>query len=153
MPCKQTEKKKGRTTLFVNFLLPLVSLILTVGIGLIIHLDQKGGLPASSRIESCDAGWYHSIWKDGYQYYPTVANNTAFFPFFPYVWRWLGVGPVGISIINGLLFVLGVGFLFTFLSSTWRTKAFYLTVSLLVFYMVPFSESMFYIFGAMMLLG
>jgi hypothetical protein len=60
-----------------------------------------------------DAQHYYKITTEGYDY-----TRTAFFPLFPLIWKYSGLGLLAISVFNGLLF-LGS---FAWLSSLYKIQ-------------------------------
>lgn len=100
-----------------------------------------------------DAGWYRSIVDEGYVFHADRTNNTAFFPLFPYIWKWSGLGATGISIFNGLIFLTGCFALFSHFRSGWKVRVLYILFSLILFYILPYSESIFFLFATLLLIG
>lgn len=128
--------------------------VVTIAIGLSFLYYQTHSLwPDQASLTYWDAGWYHSIVQNGYQYNPTAANNTAFFPLFPYVWKILHVDAVGISAFNALMFIISSWLLFRSFPTHWRYKLLYLSFTLIVFYTTPMSESLFFLFSTLALIG
>jgi hypothetical protein len=145
---------EGKQLIPANFLLPLVYLLVIVGIGLILHKHYQGTwILEDSQLTNCDAGWYRNIMANGYQFRSGETNNTAFFPLFPYVWRWLGLSAIGISIVNAVIFVISSGLLFSYFPSDLKAKLAWLALSITAFYVTPFSESFFLFFSFLVLLG
>jgi hypothetical protein len=110
-------------------------------------------LPDSYNLLTWDANWYDSIRKSGYVFIPDSVCNMAFFPLFPLVWDLLKVDAVLISIINAVLFMVS----FILLMGRKNQSVFYLlaliSIPSFVFFFVPFSESLFFLFGTLFLLG
>jgi hypothetical protein len=50
-----------------------------------------------------DAGWYHAIVKEGYQYTPGQESNVAFFPLFPLLVRLLALTGLDVKIAGYLI--------------------------------------------------
>lgn len=116
------------------FLLPPVFILLFSGITALI-LD----LPFTLREFWFDSGQYLHLKEVGY----TELWRTAFFPAFPFIWRAVGVGAVGIAVINGLLWSLS--FLFLRWSGLVQGKSLWLAalVPSVIFFFLPYSESLF----------
>ena len=53
-----------------------------------------------------DAEVLYRMVKDGYDYY-----TAAFYPMFPWLWKWLAVSPWLISLLNGSCFLIVVSFI------------------------------------------
>lgn len=109
--------------------------------------------PTDSVLPRWDAGWYQSIRDGGYRYYDDHQSNAAFFPLFPYLWRFTGLGALGISLLNMLAGALGVSLLAAALPCTRRQGLLLASVPLLMFTLVPYTEALFYLFGALLLVG
>ena len=78
--------------------------------------------------------------------YGTVRG--AFFPLFPLLWKATGLTPIGISIVNYILFMASVALLLMYLfrSSMTNTLLLYLvliTLPSVVIFWIPYSESLF----------
>jgi hypothetical protein len=100
-----------------------------------------------------DSLWYESIKDKGYILSYSTTSNCAFFPFFPMVWRFLGVGYVGISLINSLIFLLGL-FIFYRHFKIEKTYFFlYLSIPTLFFFCIAYSESIFFLFSVFILIA
>ncbi len=138
----------------VNGSLPVLFTLLVLASGFIMLKDRLGSWwPEQSHLRYLDAGWYKSIVDHGYIFDATAANNTAFFPLFPYVWKWLGVDEVGAAFFNAMLFFIACGFLFQLFPSNFKVRLGYLALSIITFYISPFSESLFFIFSLSILWG
>ena len=80
-------------------------------------------------------------------------SNMAFFPFFPYIWKWLSLDGFQISILN--LVVFSISFIILMGKEKYST-AYLLIVSSLpcfIFFFLPYSESWFFLFGTMLIIG
>jgi general stress protein CsbA len=100
-----------------------------------------------------DASWYWKISQEGYSYTPGKQSSVAFYPLFPLLWKWTGLGYLGIVLVNmGLL--LSSLYL---LATEYRIRGFHLLILLavpsLVFSFVPYSESTFFLGATLLLLG
>ncbi|MEO9533299.1 MAG: hypothetical protein ABJG68_10200 [Crocinitomicaceae bacterium] len=95
-----------------------------------------------------DALHYLEIMENGYADY-----RVAFFPLFPKLWSLLNASPALISGINFLFYVFG----FLLLNKTLKleTKTFIISLLLpsIVFFCVPYTEALFYLSGALVLIG
>ena len=109
--------------------------------------------PTNSTLMRWDTGWYQSIRDGGYSYREGYQSNVAFFPLFPYLWRFTGLGALGISLVNMLAGATGVSLLAAALPCTRRQGLLLASVPLLMFTLVPYTEALFYLFGALLLVG
>jgi hypothetical protein len=95
-----------------------------------------------------DAQHYFSIKNGNYSDF-----RTAFFPFFPLVWKITGFSILGITLFNSLIY------LFSFY---WLTKVFhftslqillFLTIPCAIFYYLPYTEAFFFLFSSLIIVG
>lgn len=117
----------------------------------ILALIRANGYPALLDPDSflfADANHYREIQATGYR-----GVNIAFFPLTPYLWRWLGLGVYGILAFHGVLFAV---------FSLWLARSFRFTLVAFAFacalpngffLIFPWSESVFFVGGAMVLVG
>lgn len=104
--------------------------------------------PGSFNLIQWDASWYQSIVDGGYVYRETEQSNAGFFPGFPTLWRMSGLGASGISVINALLFFSGVFILIKQVRASAFELLYLITLPSVFFFFAPYSEALFYIFGA-----
>jgi hypothetical protein len=79
--------------------------------------------------------------------------RAAFFPLFPFLWRWLGVSPITMGLLNLALFAVSFAALAWQFQWPWRTRLVLLSVPSLVFMALPYSEAVFFASGTALLLG
>jgi len=109
--------------------------------------------PSVDSLNQWDAGWYKNIVSNGYVFVENAQCNLAFFPLFPFTWKWLQLSATGISLLNFLLFIAGFLLLAeTFRFSMKQTLVFFVTPSLFFCY-VPYSEAIFFLSSSIILLG
>ncbi len=110
-------------------------------------------LPNNQNLGNWDVEWYSRIKDFGY-FYKEGANNTmAFFPLFPFLWDLIGLGNIGISLLNLLLFYISFYFLANHLKLDFRSSLLFLSTPSLFFCFVPYSESLFFLGTSMILIG
>lgn len=114
-----------------------------------------GLIPFSSLNELVvwDAGWYRSIVEDGYKYEPGKQCNIAFFPLFPFLWKYLHLSAIHISLLNGLFYFISLGLIGRFLDISNSDLSLYFFLPSVMFCFVPFSESVFYLSSTIALIG
>ncbi len=106
-----------------------------------------------SQLVKWDTGWYLSLKENGYVFIENAQNNTGFFPGFPFLWKITGLGAIGISILNLILFVVSFYLLVYYFNPPQRTQYLFLTLPPLFFFFVPYSESLFFLFSTLILIG
>lgn len=135
---KWLNKEYSFTTAFVYLLSFTLLFILFTFIGKISLTNF------TSSLLQWDANWYHSIVTEGYSFQEKVQSNSGFFPGFPYLWKILHLSPLGISIINFLIFLVSFSWLASYLKATNLKALLILTLPSIFFFYVPYSESLFY---------
>ena len=115
---------------------------------LLLYLGEGNKLSANSFL-NWDAGHYFKIAKNGYN----DIYTSAFFPLFPFIWKFTGLNPIGISILNGLVYILSFSLLFGIYK--WSTKFLLIAISTpsLIFMFLPYSEATFFISSSILLVG
>lgn len=100
-----------------------------------------------------DSEWYQSIANNGYKYIENESCNVAFFPFFPYLWKWIGGNILSAIVLNSTAIAIGSTIIFRIIHLTKLQKLYFLSLPLSVFYFVPYSEALFFLFSSIVLLG
>jgi hypothetical protein len=114
------------------------------------HIMQ---IPDENNLVQWDAGWYKNIVSNGYVFIENTQCNLAFFPLFPFAWKWLQISAFNMSIINSIFFATGFLILAeNFRFSLKQTLVFFVTPSLF-FCAVPYSEALFFLASAFILSG
>ena len=117
------------------------------------HFLFEVPLPTSENLYRWDTGWYLSILENGYEFNPNSQSNSAFFPLFPFFWKFLGVDAFWISIINGLIFLLSFYLLSrVFQFKNWQSLLF-ISAPSLFFCFVAYSEAFFFLTSTILLIG
>lgn len=109
--------------------------------------------PSPSNLIQWDAFWYNSIKEHGYAYNWHSASNSAFFPLFSYLWRILHVGAIGISLFNLLLFFLSLNILYWVFDIHIKFILLFMSLPAMMFFYVPYTESLFFLFCTIFLIG
>src|ERR1700741_904497 len=75
---------------------------------LLLALYAKGnpGIFNDTSFLNWDAAHYYMVKEHGYD-----PVNTAFFPLFPFFWKFVNVSPIGIGVINFVLFLFAISYL------------------------------------------
>lgn len=133
------------TALHVLLLAALVSALYAFGI---IRV-----LPSDDNLLQWDVIWYEQIRVGGYKYSATTLSNAAFFPMLPYVWRFTGLGLLGMSLLNSGLFLVSFTWLAAQLRLPARLQLLLLSTPSLLFMAVPYTEALFFCFGTMIMIG
>lgn len=120
---------------------------------LLYSLHVFSEIPSEATLLHWDAAWYETIKNKGYQYFWFAPSNSAFFPLFPFCWKLLNVSAIAISIINFLVFIFSAyltGKNFGFETSK---VLLYVSIPSGVFFLLPYSESLFFLFSSFLLIG
>ncbi|MBR1792692.1 MAG: hypothetical protein IJ764_03540 [Bacteroidales bacterium] len=102
---------------------------------------------------SWDAAHYKEIAQSLYK--DIWTGNFAFYPLFPMLWKVTGFSPRAISILNYLMFCIGIGILVMLFAprmASWTTWTL-LLLPCLTPYMIPYSESLFFVCAAIGIYG
>jgi hypothetical protein len=100
-----------------------------------------------------DVGWYTSIVERGYEFSAEKQSNSAFFPGFPFLWKFSGLGAVGISILNALIYLISIYALKIRFNIKNNIFLFSLAIPSVFFCFVPYSESLFFLGITLMIIG
>lgn len=95
-----------------------------------------------------DAAHYDYIAHKEY----TGFRNT-FFPLFPFIWRYLRIGQVEITLFNGLVYIISASALGYSMNFPLKKFTLMLTFPSLIFLFLPYSESLFFCACAFALIG
>jgi hypothetical protein len=96
-----------------------------------------------------DAKLYLDIKENGYH----QEWLCAFFPAFPFLWKFLSVGAVGISLVNAFIYIGSISYLGCLYKLELKYHFFILSIPSLVFMFVPYSEALFFIAGSLVVVG
>lgn len=95
-----------------------------------------------------DTEHYNSIRANGYTF-----MTTAFFPLFPWLWRILGVSARGMAAVNLGGFIGVFSLLSTWFRWSWQELLLAVSVPMLCFMGLTYSEALFFLGGALVLRG
>lgn len=109
--------------------------------------------PSKISLDHWDVGWYKSIISDGYSFTEGKQSNVAFFPLFPYLWKYLGLSIIGITIFNYILSYTTIILLSINYKLDRIQTLLIATTPPLLFTFLPYSESLFFFFTAIFLIG
>jgi hypothetical protein len=131
-------------------LLHIVAVVLIMWLLSLFNIMQ---FPAGDKVYHWDSGWYYSIVKEGYNYQHNAQCNLAFFPLFPFIWKWAGLGNGGISILNCIFLLGGLVVLAEAYQFSIKELLFYAATPSLMFCFVPYSEAIFFLSASLLLAG
>jgi hypothetical protein len=103
-----------------------------------------------------DAAHYKNIADNRYNIVPGFGETCfAFFPAFPYLWRITGLSAKGVSVLNYILFSLGVAVLLWLFIPGAGGHVYAISVLLpaTVSFQIPYTESLFFLFISLAVLG
>lgn len=115
---------------------------------LLLFVFQQTDLLQQKNLLNWDAAHYEFIKNYGYEGF-----RTAFFPLFPFFWKALNVAPIGIAVINGFVFIISISILAYYFEVNLRNQLLLLSVPSLFFMFVPYTESLFFLFGTLLIIG
>lgn len=110
-------------------------------------------LPNEITLERWDAGIYHIVAKSGYYYHTAQHNNAGVYILFPWVWKMLHAGVIGVSFFNLAFFAAGFTIVTRIYPITTPDKLLWLTTPSLYFMWVPYSEALFCLLSAISFYG
>lgn len=135
----------------------LKAFLFALGYGVLFYLLQfffaetamVGIRPGAANLRSWDVVFYDSIAHSGYD---KNSDNTGFFILFPLIWKLSGLGIWGICALNIVFFAAGFAFLSRTLQVTDKiTYLLWLTLPSVYFFFLPYTESLFFLLGTVML--
>jgi len=110
-------------------------------------------LPNAETLMRWDADFYKSIRDQGYIYMEGKNCNSGFFPLFPYLWKLSQLGTIGIVLVNTGLFIAGTVALSRQMQASPQILFIFLALPFMFFMFTPLSESLFYFFSVLVLIG
>lgn len=108
-------------------------------------------LPNDTNLLNWDAIWYYRIKELGYYYQEDQQGPLAFFPLFPFVWKFSTLNQQEISLLNLLIFSISFYVIAKQLAFDYLTSLIFLSTPSLLFCILPYTESFFF-FGSMLIL-
>lgn len=110
-------------------------------------------LLSNANLRHWDAEWYFKIKKAGYDYMAGRQGTLAFFPLFPFLWKFSFLNETGISLVNMLIFSVSFFYLAKTLKLGFTSSLFFLSTPSLLFCFVPYSEAVFFMSSTIILIG
>lgn len=103
--------------------------------------------PNEGNMLSWDAENYDRIRQTLYDPGHGWQGYFAFYPMFPLVWRWLQLSPMGMAMVNWLLYAVGLALLALLFGSTLPRWSWWLLLCapMAVVFMIPYSEALFFL--------
>ena len=100
-----------------------------------------------------DAYRYFSIKENGYFYLPNSMSTVAFFPAFPYLWKYLQLGVFGIMTLNLLLLFSSFMLIARYFEISAKSLFLYWSLPAIFFFYMPYSEALFFFTATLVLIG
>ncbi len=124
---------------------------LILGFSFFIYIAITGNLNLISggNFLHFDAILYFQIKNNGYN----QEWLCAFFPAFPFFWKLLDLSTIGISILNGLIFILSFSLITLTYNMDRKKHFFFQSIPSLIFMLVPYTESLFFLAGTILIVG
>lgn len=110
-------------------------------------------IPEPTALLRYDANHYCSIKNIGYTFNDQYGSSVAFFPGFPYLWKLSGLGIRQISILNLFIFLSGFMFLCRHFARNSKDILLFLSLPVIFFMYVPYSEAIFFVPSVFLLIG
>jgi hypothetical protein len=120
---------------------------------ILYYLNIVTTIPTESNVLNWDAEWFNSIRANGYEFKANQICNLAFFPLFPYFWKWTFLGGVHISIINCLIFIIALAYLLKDQALSYMLQLYIFSTASFIFLALPYSESLFFLFATLIIRG
>ena len=105
-------------------------------------------LPSENSFLHWDAMHYQTIRDHGYG-----TGMVAFFPLFPLLWKLSFAGSIGISILNGLIYITSFSWLASIFNIDQKRVLLLASTPSLIFMFLPFSEAVFFLSCTILLAG
>lgn len=96
-----------------------------------------------------DSVHYQSVATQGYETHFEV----AFFPLFPFLWKFLGLSLIGISSFNAVLYISCLAFIARIEKLDWSDYFIALALPSAIFYFIPYSEALYFLCSVLILYG
>ncbi|HSC39269.1 MAG TPA: hypothetical protein VLD19_15405, partial [Chitinophagaceae bacterium] len=119
----------------------------------IIFFGSRLPLLNNTTLTHWDAEWYYRINTMGYYYVEGQMGTLAFFPLFPFVWKFTLLNSAGISILNLLIFSVSFFYLARMLKLGLTSSLLFLSTPSLLFCFLPYSEALFFMSSTIILIG
>ena len=110
-------------------------------------------LPNTKNLILWDANYYNSIRLRGYEYIHMQGCNAGFFPLFAMLWWLIGDSAVWVSIINIAILIVALRYLVQWFQPNKWEVLLVLSLPPMLFFYVPYSESLFFFFSTLILIG
>jgi hypothetical protein len=147
MLSKESILTKRTLFIFLHFLFLLI----------VVLVFQKSGLEKfNAGIDGLlhfDSSWYNDLRENGYLFKPDQQSNSGFYPIFSFIWRVTYLSPLGISILNALIFLSSFLLIAQHFNLNIKESLLLLSVPSLIFNYIPYTESLFFFFSTLLLIG
>jgi hypothetical protein len=121
--------------------------------GILFYFGFLPALPDNTNLVHLDASYYSHIKDVGYEFKPGNASNAGFFPFFSLLWKITGLTPLGISILNGFIYLCSLYLLCVVFKPDLEILGMYMSLPFMFYFFIPYSESLFFLFSVLILYG
>lgn len=132
---------------------PAFFILFGLAYAVLYHNSYIAQLPGNETLDNWDAGWYQAIKTKGIIYTEGTACTAGFFPTLSYIWAFLGLSAVGMSIFNLLVSLAGIYILYGVFRPAFRDLLLVLAMPSMFFLYVPYTEALFLLFSALILRG
>ncbi len=129
-----------------------IALIYSVAVFLLFNLVLKftsqNNLLTETSLLNWDAQHYQWIKNNGYEGF-----RVAFFPLFPFLWKFSGLSVYGITFLNAGIYLSGFTAFSLIVRLNLKQSILILSIPSLIFMFVPYTEALFYLSGVVLLVG
>jgi len=137
------------------YIIPILfyALLFTIAYYILFQLGIVSNIPGDKSLNVWDVSFYSSMKNEGYTYIKGKQCNVGFFPLFGYFWKITGVNVLGISLINGLMYLISLSFLSKLLKPTIIQLGFFMSLSNMFFMLSAGTEPLFFVFSTVIIYG
>lgn len=129
-----------------KYIIGLYFLFFGIGFTVFSLLVYGENIVTRNNLLHWDADLYYFVSVGGY-----YKAYVAFFPLFPYVWRWTGLDVFGICLLNALVYGVGLHLLTRTFNFSKKQLLLFLSFPAVFFLFLPYAESFFFLACAFLL--
>lgn len=120
---------------------------------ILVYLGIFSLLPNEINYLNWDVAFYRDIKDTGYIYEGAGPSNMAFFPLFPYLWKFIEFSALQIGVFNFAIFAGSFSVLVAKRGLETKYLLVLISIPCFIFFYLPYSESLFFLFGLSIIRG